>query len=435
MKRMTKMILTVLLTSIIFWNQTENIEATTVLENEQKSIKFRQEFGLNYSTDYLREVVKNKNNESSERKYGVLLTEEEEKEIDRRMEIQTVYLSKIKEKIKEIKEDISYGGLYIDQKNLGTIYIGIKKDLSQAEKEKYLKYLTKDYPYKKHVEFFKINNTIKELDEKKEILINFIKERTNNQIVIVATDYPGQKILLTVKKLNSYDKQLVKEFEKLHNVKVVLQQNKNEAEPVSSRTDYHQDIIGGLRILNTDQGYGKCTTGYAARSSSYNYYAVTAAHCGYAGEYFSQGGSTMGYASSSYNQLGGSVDAMGIYLGSHGRGVDNQTFGSTYLLKYLEQWYEEDIGQMVCFNGATSGASCGVLKSKNITLDYDDGAKQVSNQRAVDGVTVDEGDSGGTVYNRNTLNGIVVAKGSMYDGYYTHARNIYEELGLYPILN
>ncbi|MFB4166304.1 hypothetical protein ACE1TI_21690 [Alteribacillus sp. JSM 102045] len=85
-------------------------------------LKFRDTFGLS------KESSPNKNS-SSTAKYGLNLTEEEEKDLDFRMEIQNKYIPEIVkalEKSTKVKEKI--GGMYINQENGGIFTILIKED-------------------------------------------------------------------------------------------------------------------------------------------------------------------------------------------------------------------------------------------------------------------------------------------------------------------
>ncbi|GGA93202.1 hypothetical protein [Ornithinibacillus halotolerans] len=77
-------------------NSLSNMSLIEKSEKVEESKKFREEFGLNMNNEHILEVLLSKN---SSYKYGVALTMEEEKEIDRRVYNQQNIIPLIKEYI------------------------------------------------------------------------------------------------------------------------------------------------------------------------------------------------------------------------------------------------------------------------------------------------------------------------------------------------
>ncbi|MFC5452337.1 hypothetical protein [Paenibacillus aestuarii] len=91
-----------------------------------KNMRFRKEMGLNVNEAYVNSLLKDKS-QTSGKKYGVVLTQEE-KSLDERIQTQQEKIPRVKEYIRSLKDD-SFAGMYIDQSKGGVINIGYKKDL------------------------------------------------------------------------------------------------------------------------------------------------------------------------------------------------------------------------------------------------------------------------------------------------------------------
>lgn len=124
----------------------------------QESDRFREEMGL--SSKNLRSISNDPKNFSE--KYGVFLTEKEEKELDERLEEQKNQIPKIKDFIENHLQD-EFAAMYIDQKLGGVINIGFKTG-SEEKVKKFEEDLKKLYS-KGMVEIYYTDYTEEQLDE------------------------------------------------------------------------------------------------------------------------------------------------------------------------------------------------------------------------------------------------------------------------------
>ncbi|RBW67986.1 S1 family peptidase [Bacillus taeanensis] len=404
----------------------EKHDAKTFIKS-MENVQFRKEFGLNHQPEHVQKVLSEVQNESAVEKYGVVLTEAEEQEIERRGNIQEKHLPKIKEKLDKNLDKIGFGGIYIDQQENGKVMVGVKKPLNDQQVAKLIADIKQEYPYPNGIEFYNVTYSEKDLNK----IADKISTKHNQllkqgiEITSVSTDFENQSVIVSVTSLNEEAKKSIKQTAEVENLSFI-EGGKVE---LASRSSYHDPLQGGLSISGPK---GQCSMAYLARNNTGKHYAVTAAHCGNSGDSFYQGGSYMGYISNSYHQLGGEVDATGVYIANR-RDVSSRVYGSVYLLTSLETWSGESIGQMVCKSGASTGTTCGTLQSKRVDF-YSNGIYHY-NFRGTSGMDVISGDSGGTVYYRNSLKGVVLGYSNLYDGIYSHARNVLEDVGLIPILD
>ncbi|TRY27610.1 hypothetical protein FOI68_04410 [Brevibacillus sp. LEMMJ03] len=151
-----------------------NAKSVDILE---KSQRFREEMGLDGDSKTLQSLL---NEERKLSKYGVLLTENEEKELDARFKKQKDRIPKIREYInKNLKNE--FAGLYIDQSQGGVVKVGFKK----SEKEK--------------VE--KLVDELKELYDEDMIEV-YYAEHTNEELNDLADKISEDRITLKKRGLN-----------------------------------------------------------------------------------------------------------------------------------------------------------------------------------------------------------------------------------------
>jgi hypothetical protein len=91
---------------------------------------------------------------------------------------------------------------------------------------------------------------------------------------------------------------------------------------------------------------------------------------------------------------------------------------------------EDVVGQIACKTGTTTGATCGTLKSRNVSYTIDGAFFYYL--RGTD-ITSDRGDSGGTVYSGFIYLGITKGSGGGYSHVYSHIDQVNQALNVTPI--
>ncbi|NDI34634.1 S1 family peptidase [Chengkuizengella sediminis] len=422
-------------------NLDSSIVSASNSDKEYKSnIEFREKFGLNKDEDHVKKIIsENKSDiKSGESKYGVALTREEEKELDRRVGFQNDEIPVIKSKIREkgIDETI----LYIDQKKGGKLKVGVKNKNGDKNKKMFKELLAE---YGDQIIPFEIQYSEKELDN----LVTEVWENKNLmqqegiEIYTVSTDVINQQVLIGISDVNVESSDYINHL--FGEKPIVL------IEEDSAPTDLAAPTRGG-ELIESRSGTAPigCSAGYSAYDSNNSFYIVTAAHCNMsddngdgaldyreyrAGELWFEYDYTyqIGRASGLYWQYNKDTDAMAISVLLPETATNEVlSYGITSLTSY-QHASNDTVGEVVCKTGSRTGVTCGTLLSRNVG--YQISGSTFTNLRGTD-VSAQGGDSGGTVYSADKLYGIVKGLNPSYSMIYSHVENVSRAIGLYPLV-
>lgn len=409
-------VLTSVATSTANASNTEvNVKNESSKSNFEKNEKFRKEFGLKSDSGYITNLLNDKTTKSSE-KYGVILTKEEEIELDARFEMLRVKIPKIKEYISNKESKDNYANIYIDQASGGIINIGLKD--FNPETERQIKSASGD----SKVKIYKAKYSEKELDELHQKISDSREELALKNIMIkyIVTDIIKEKVVIAVEKTSD---SVINTLGQMFNEDMISVIQDKSREKQDSST-YTRPVQGGLKIQSDNK---LCTAGFSARDSS-AHYIITAGHCiSYTGEEWKQGGSLFAYTNK--YQESGNVDAAALKIDPSNATAYLYAYRNLNFSKvvYVEQGGQETVGQTVCISGGNSdNTSCGTLQSKNwsgfLGTKYHYAMREASYSSIA-------GDSGSPIWAGFTIMGVHTAEG----GIYTHVQNAINALGVYPV--
>ncbi|WP_340673697.1 S1 family peptidase [Brevibacillus agri] len=385
----------------------------------QESDRFREEMGL--SSKNLRSISNDPKNFSE--KYGVFLTEKEEKELDERLEEQKNQIPKIKDFIENHLQD-EFAAMYIDQKLGGVINIGFKTG-SEEKVKKFEEDLKKLYS-KGMVEIYYTDYTEEQLDEMAESVSekrNELAEKGLN-VTSVSVNIPEQKIDIGVEKKKAFARSLLLNSETVSDIGLDIDSNlfnifeEGVHQAQASPSDKFRPIQAGLSIVNTDAGKF-CTSAFSAQIGT-KFYVLTAGHCAESDtDKFSQGGPRFGKVAD-YN-FGGNVDSAIIKLDEGSKDATYYLFGNSksklYAINEVQKTKNETVGDAVCISGATTQTvKCGTLKTKNWkgdVLTHSGDKVYLSGMRQAT-YTSTRGDSGAPIFLGGTAIGIHSTSGGIY---------------------
>lgn len=207
-----------------------------------------------------------------------------------------------------------------------------------------------------------------------------------------------------------------------------------EAGACVSRSNCASPLKGGLGISSVQ---GACTSGLMMRTGSTSF-ATTAGHCSNnprTGTVWKHNGSGIGTVTVNAWYTASRADAAGIDLVSNAQ-ESNLVYRSTnsFLAVTSRQPQEGDnVGDLVCHSGISSGVQCGVLETAETV--WVEGNRFDDMRRAQ--VPFTYGDSGSPVWSWNTS--MAVGIGSSFDGsgnfWYSHIYWVEQALGLITCIN
>ncbi|MFK0521751.1 hypothetical protein ACINKY_06015 [Paenibacillus illinoisensis] len=420
----------------------ENIEKDSqAYTNEKYNLeeKFRDEFGFEKSTNQLLSIQ----NDSSVQKYGVSLSESEESEMDRRVEIEQKFIPDLEKAIQYSSMSENYAGMYIQQAPEYKIIVrytgGSNKNLTSSNQEEQefvetveqfrtnvsnnaaslilpneIVYEKVDYSEKQLIGF--VENIVSKLDLLKEQNVNVTK---------IYSDYPNQKVVVSLANELGPEKQEI--VETMFN-KYPLEFNDDPGLiEQTARNTYTGTIMGGHEINSS----GKCTAGVPAKSrSNGTLFLVTAGHCGSQGTNFSQGGYLLGPLSNIY--MGSYADSGAIRLSGGNHTPSNVIYntsginpGNPTRLTGVQALSSSKIGETVIKSGATTDTTTGTLQRKDVYF-------TTAGRYLFETSTVSQpGDSGAPVFAGSGFKGIVHGRILSNDSMlYTHAERILNGLNL-----
>lgn len=350
---------------------------------------------------------------------GVLLTLDEAKQLDERFKFQEKFIEKFVSKV-SVTKGLDYSGLYVDQKNNGTIHLLAKNNINDVRKlsNEVLHEIDKQvinikYDIVKYSED-ELNNLTNRLRENKELL--------EEKGAFISQFYPDLKTNSVVVGINNKNQiHIIQEV--LGNIDYITFVDAID-KVEESRTDYTRPISAGLSISETPLYYsGICTSGYSAVKDGV-YYIMTAGHCTRDNLNWYQGKEYFGVTRFSLVNTNFDVGAIAVKAADTTREV----YGNPYLLTGYESKNNDYVGQTVRKSGMITGISTGFIVSKNLN-----GTKM----RHAD-YTSSYGDSGAPVYLDTLLKGVhggsLKKDGKVVGSYYSHVDEIYSSTGFQSIL-
>ncbi|MUG85389.1 hypothetical protein GNP92_03380 [Paenibacillus timonensis] len=415
-----------MLTAAVLFLCSGSISASSEFESyalSKEELSFRQQFGLETNLSKGNQLASQGDNILVDTKFGVRLTKLEEEQLSKRINHQTNKLPLINDYLDyNIKDAI----VFIDQKSGGIVNIGIKSEKNREQIESDLKKIYGDPSF---INVFVTKYSEKDLNELNEKLISLINKDYNGvTITDTLVDLTEQKIHVGVK---DFDETKRRVLEDAFNANMLSIREPAIVSDDLDRNSTYNPLQAGTQIVNKSTG-GYCSIGFLAKpSGSTSGYIVTAAHCGSAGNSFSQGTNNVG--SIGARVYGGNVDAATI--GTSSLSYSNDLYTSSSRAGYFDTVQANDfVGSMVCMSGASSSTnpvSCGTILSKSVAYSID-GVSFNSLRSA--SYTSAPGDSGAPTYYSTVLMGINKGR---YNGnaVYSYIGNVLNALPVQPILN
>jgi hypothetical protein len=410
-----------------------------------ESLRVRALLGLNADKDYVRKINSSPELQSTADKIGIVLTDDELKELivrDTLIKEAALLKESIYPELKEKQDNIAtnnhwrpiFAGVYLDHHENGAIKIGVvnlEKNRNVAEK------LKESFSYPSRVLFY--DTDISETD------LLSLQSKVNELKTIYPIKYTDGSIQenkvivgLPEEYKEIFDSELITRLDP-QNIEIRFDSIKTQS---LSKTAYTRPLKGGLAITVGTSG---CTGAFSARrllpDNTYKYYYITAGHCGTWDDNASQGGSSIGTVFVKQNS--GSVDMLAIETAraNVGHQIYNSNTAPLATVNITAINSTDIIGTYVCQSGKNSTSStCGTLDS----LTYAPGS--LFNMRKTNHSQAKLGDSGATVFERRAsdppekrmVHGVL--SGILYTGdinanyttvgmYYSHVKGVFSILG------
>lgn len=419
-------------------NSTQNITRTEIestMDDQalSENIRFWENLGLKHDVDYVQQIIENKQIHNNE--FGVILTNEEVNNLKDRVVFQNKVVSLVREYFNNINKEELLGLLYVNQRNGGTIHIGLTAPIDQQSQ--IVADLKSIINNDQMVNFFEARYSESTLKQKHDEITNSLEELKALGITVthIETNVFSQTVDVGI---NEYNPSNIKILENKFG-KDIITVEKGSVANNTARNTYRRPMEGGLEIISEVQSK-MCTGGFNAfywDGSKTQYYYVTAGHCGdIPYDYFYQGGSLFGTYMTKKNNKGQS-DGGAIYMGDIKDKVSNLIYRTDTSSREITSWqYASDdyVGQYSCYSGRTSNVKCGNLVSKDYSVWF--GTTFFYDMRKTD-YPPQGGDSGAPHYYNNEVYGVVkgysTEDGVKY-GVYSHVEYVLKDLGLGGVL-
>ncbi|WP_058301230.1 S1 family peptidase [Gorillibacterium timonense] len=359
----------------------------------QESKMIRYLYGLNQDDDYVKGVVREY---TASNKFGAALTDAEIRELENRFAYQRDHKRAVVDYLNTLD---SYAWSYFDQKQGGIYVIGLK---GEAYKNRQLTKTIRDlYGMPNQISIRKAACREADLIELSNRIFRDRDKLKAAGVIVKKTEVntPKEKVDVYMSQ-NSMDAQnlLLSLYPR---DRLAFYEAENEI-ALTARTDVGSPLEGGLMITRSatsTEGY--CSSGFVAKRGN-SYYLLTAGHCTATNDLIYQGGCLIGMTAGSH--ISGNPDTAAIHIPA--ASASKYVYGSSsksVSLTSAEAAGAAQVGDSVCMAGASSGETCGYVKSVYVndtigTADYYGVSSAYYTSAA--------GDSGGTVYDGSILKGI-----------------------------
>lgn len=253
-----------------------NNDGSTVSLNSQlleQSMSFRKSMGMESRKERVVDIYESSNKQY---KYGVILSEEEERDIEDRL-LRQKKIDSILESLKTITDD-EVAGVYIDQLSGGIINIGYK---SQHTIDK-LTNIKSSLPESNYIHFYKAKYSKEEIKKLKSNIRNSKDQLSDQGIEItgLGTSIQKQKVIIYVK---NHSAEIVNKLKSMYGSdRIIVEKGAFDTNDSDERYNYEYRAIpggAGIRIHNGTE-YKRCTAGFSAtKDSDGTKVLVTAGHC------------------------------------------------------------------------------------------------------------------------------------------------------------
>ncbi|WP_172195602.1 S1 family peptidase [Saccharibacillus qingshengii] len=437
-------LLALLIPSVTLQNYTYAEDASSISQ-EDLNQKFRKEFGFPDQPQSFIQLT----NESSIEKYGVLLTESEEAEMDRRIQVEKDFLPEFEKSLQNSELGGSYAGIYIQQDPEHKIIVTYKEqntiksnpeDVFQTNENVEDDLLAQvnvstlksgDLIQPEEIEFKAVQYSEEELQSYASLVIEKIPsfEEEGIKITKVFSDFVNQKIVVSIPEATEQQKNYIQSF--FSNFPLKFDEDLGGA-TLTARNTYTGFIMGGHEINEASPTGSACSAGAVAKSPSTGVlYLITAGHCASQGTNYYQGGKLLGPMALTY--MGYYADTGAIRINTSNFNPSNTVYetsgpnpGTSERLNMVQALSSSYSGEVVSKSGRTTGTTTGTLLAKDV---YYTALQRSYFQSST---VCEEGDSGGTVFYGNALKGIVGARDGFPTNYmlYTHAERAMNGLRL-----
>ncbi len=319
----------------------------------------------------------------------------------------------------------TFGGLYIDQANGGTIVVLVTDDQSVARWRDLA-------PAGAEVELRHVKRTLQELDHTHQALIDDWDAlgRQGIDIRSIATSVPTNVVDVGI---DDYSKVRAETLKGAYGPGVRVDEAGVIMLTSCPDSSCANPLRGGIRIKPTGATLF-CTSSFLVRGYGGNVKMLTAGHCNSSypigTEWTHPGFGPIGdFVASSFAQ-NSRADA-GLIDIPNGQG-SSRFFVSVAQgnrnVTAVQNKTQEATGQVVCRSGVVTGYTCGTLKDVDFSGTVQSGITLVHQRRATPGT--EDGDSGGPVYYGTTAKGVIVGtQGGTGWLVYTHIKEAKDALG------
>lgn len=396
----------------------------------EEAMRFRKGEGLRSDRDYVISV--GQNDAATVDDFGYPLTPDELAYLNDRL--------KAREEVGALRAYTdgypdTFAGMYFDNQGAATAGVALKLVASfTADPESHRKALEALMPPGSEVDVQQVGHTYRELGA---IVRSVPKERAwfESLGVIVYSagiDETRNKVLLGISRDDEDAAKAIAERYGADRLYVFV-----DSAPqldACTRTACPPPWPAGLRINDPDGFF--CTSGFNVRSSSGNWYMLTAGHC--PDDHWYHNGTFMGATPAGFNEFqSGShadIQAFDIAQANHSNSLLTGTKTCnpcSFRTMTSRQLYTDDVvGDTTCISGAFTGSNCGTLQVRSETYFFAEYNAYLFEQRVADYVRT-PGDSGGPIFSgTKALGSHVNFQGTLSWGVYTHIRWAEVELGL-----
>jgi hypothetical protein len=384
-----------------------------------EAVRFRSDFGLRSDKSWVVETLANDTLDSET--WGVPLTPAELATMADR--------ARIGESLEPMllygeAHPKTFGGLYIDNQDDGTIVVLVTDDQGASE-------WRERAPEGATVRLRRVDRTLAKLDSIHQSIVEewSALDRQGVEIASIVTVVPDNTVeVRVIDYARARASDLTDRFGP--GVRVV------PGKPITSSACPDSNCANPLRAgIKISGPHGNCTSGFHVRGYGGNIKMLTAGHCNY-GSPIGTGWSHSGFGSignfveSSYSQ--DSRADSGLIDIPNGQG--SKLFFISIAqgnrsVTAVQNKTQEATGQIVCRSGFKSGYSCGTLQSVNVsTRDTDTNIRLVHQRMA--SVSVQPGDSGAPIFYGTTAKGNAAARDNDTGWViYTHIKEAKDALG------
>jgi hypothetical protein len=320
----------------------------------------------------------------------------------------------------------NFAGLFVDQKSSGTVNILITKPINEYGKVvENIQSIFGSKDVEDKLLFVNARYNLQELENlHNDIFEDFdLLKSKGVPIIKVGIDIPFNRVKVEVEEMNDQVEEILANHYNINMLKIT------EGEPIELyRSTWNGYLEAGLHLNRRwfgDDSTPDCTSNLSVKKNN-SIYLLTAGHC--PNVEYKIGTQFIGTKFSSESHFGDNVDAGFVRVG-------NSSWGTSWLyvlttksrnISSYQKYYEDYVGQYVCYSGARTGYNCGRLTS--FTESYTINGVQFYGMREVDIGTATHGDSGAPFFYNFQIRGVLQGGNNSITNY-SHIDHVRNKLG------